>query len=70
MNVLMISPGYPGEMPHFTAGLAAAGARVIGLGDQPREMLPEKARQAVTAQQGLSALVETKRLHGPVEARR
>ena len=23
MNVLMISPGYPGEMPHFAAGLAA-----------------------------------------------
>ena len=40
MNVLMLSPGFPAEMPHFTRGLARVGARVIGLGDQPPEMLP------------------------------
>ena len=43
-TVLMISPGYPAEMPFFTRGLARAGARVIGAGDQPVMALPEMAR--------------------------
>jgi len=47
MNVLMISPGFPAEMPLFTRGLAAVGARVIGLGDQPDHTLPPVARRAV-----------------------
>ncbi len=37
MNILMISPGYPAEMTYFTRALAAVGARVIGVGDQPRD---------------------------------
>ncbi|MBP1641612.1 MAG: hypothetical protein H6Q03_281 [Acidobacteria bacterium] len=44
LNVLMLSPGYPAEMPYFTRGLARVGARVIGLGDQAKEALPEIAR--------------------------
>ena len=47
MNVLMLSPGYPAEMPFFTRGLALVGARVLGLGDQPKEMLPPIAREHV-----------------------
>ncbi|HLF56490.1 MAG TPA: ATP-grasp domain-containing protein [Thermoanaerobaculia bacterium] len=47
LRVLMISPGYPAEMPYFTRGLARVGAQVIGLGDQPREALPEIAREHV-----------------------
>ena len=45
MNVLLISPGFPGEMPHFTRGLAEAGANVIGIGDGPAAGLPELTRQ-------------------------
>jgi formate-dependent phosphoribosylglycinamide formyltransferase (GAR transformylase) len=45
VNVLMISPGFPAEMPFFTRGLARAGAQVIGLGDQPAGALPELARR-------------------------
>ena len=48
MNVLMFSPGFPAEMPWFTRGLARAGARVLGLGDQPVEMLPEAARDSLS----------------------
>lgn len=44
MNVLMISPGFPAEMPYFTRGLDLVGARVIGLGDQPTHALPEMTR--------------------------
>ncbi len=47
MNVLMISPGYPADMPEYARGLAETGARVIGLGDQPVGSLPEMAKQAL-----------------------
>ena len=49
MNVLMISPGYPPEMPFFTRGLAAVGARVIGVGDQHESALPPMAREHLSA---------------------
>ncbi|MDQ6847166.1 MAG: hypothetical protein M3019_06230 [Candidatus Dormibacteraeota bacterium] len=48
-TVLMISPGYPAEMPFFVRGLAATGARVIGVGDQPVDALPEMARDNLAA---------------------
>ena len=48
MNVLMISPGFPAEMPFFTRGLAQVGARVIGLGDQPEGSLSEMTRKALS----------------------
>jgi biotin carboxylase len=44
-SVLMISPGYPSEMPFFVRGLALSGARVIGAGDQPMDALPAMARE-------------------------
>src|SRR3954462_14951271 len=43
----MLSPGYPAEMAYFTRALAAVGARVIGVGDQPPDALPEVARSAL-----------------------
>ena len=48
-TVLMISPGYPAEMPFFTRGLARAGAQVIGAGDQPLSGLPDMARDHLAA---------------------
>lgn len=47
MNVLMLSPGYPAEMPFFTQGLAEVGARVIGVGDQHRSNIPYEAKAAL-----------------------
>lgn len=47
-TVLMVSPGFPVEMPLFTRGLAAVGARVIGLGDQPVGALSPEVRDALT----------------------
>jgi hypothetical protein len=49
MDVVMLGPGYPGEMPLFTRGLAEVGATVIGVGDQPVDALPDVARQALSA---------------------
>ena len=47
MNVVMLSPGFPLEMAYFTRGLAAVGATVIGVGDQPVHDLPAEARDAL-----------------------
>jgi biotin carboxylase len=49
MNVLLLSPGYPAEMPEFTRGLAEVGATVIGVGDQPAAALAEHTRRALAA---------------------
>jgi len=49
MNVLLLSPGYPAEMPKFVRGLSAIGARVIGMGDQPPEALPGDVRARLAA---------------------
>jgi hypothetical protein len=45
MNVLMIAPGYPGEMPYFCRGLTRHGGKVYGLSDVPENDLPPMARQ-------------------------
>ncbi len=47
MDVVFLGPGYPGEMPLFTRGLAEVGATVIGVGDQPSDALPELSRRAL-----------------------
>jgi formate-dependent phosphoribosylglycinamide formyltransferase (GAR transformylase) len=45
----MISPGYPQEIPYFTRALAWAGARVLGVSDQPEGALPHEARSNLAA---------------------
>src|SRR5258708_38297325 len=39
MNVLFLSPGFPEEMKYFTHGFAHVGARVYGVGDQPKSLV-------------------------------
>ena len=48
MNVLLLSPGYPADMPEFTRGLAQAGARVFGVGDTPPDGLPPLVRRCLS----------------------
>jgi len=45
MNVLLLSPAYPADMPEFTRGLAEAGVRVCGVGDTPLDGLPPRVRK-------------------------
>ncbi len=47
MNVVFLSPGFPAEMPLFVRGLAQVGAKVLGVGDQPLQAVPEDARGAL-----------------------
>lgn len=49
MNILIIQPGFPAEIPYFVRGLAQAGARVLGVGDQPKASLPAVAREGLSA---------------------
>src|SRR5699024_109501 len=48
-TVLMLTPGYPGEMPLFTRGLAMQGATVLGIANGPEHELPALARQHLAA---------------------
>jgi hypothetical protein len=45
MNVIMLAPGYPGEMPHFCRGLSLHGAKVYGVSDVPEADLPALTRE-------------------------
>jgi formate-dependent phosphoribosylglycinamide formyltransferase (GAR transformylase) len=49
MNVIMIAPGYPDEMPLFVRGFANEGANVIGVGDQPGHDVPPLAAKHMAA---------------------
>lgn len=49
MNVMMIAPGYPDEMPFFVRGLALEGAAVIGVGDQPEHDVPAMTKRHLAA---------------------
>ncbi len=49
MDVLFLSPSHPDDIPLFVSGLAAVGARVIGVGDQPADSLPQRTRDALAA---------------------
>ena len=48
MRVLMLSPGFPADMPFFTRALAGQGAEVIGVGDQPQSDLAGEVADALT----------------------
>lgn len=45
MNVIMLAPGYPGEMPYFCRALARHGAKVYGLSDVAFKDLPTLTRE-------------------------
>ena len=68
MNVLMISPSFPAEMPFFTRGLAAVGAHAIGLGDQPQSALPEVARDNLAAYVQIASFTDEAAIFKEVEA--
>ena len=58
MKILLLSPNFPDEMVLFTEGLAAVGAQVYGVGDQPKEALPQRCQAALTAYFKVSSLFD------------
>ncbi|MGB5511513.1 MAG: hypothetical protein WBM87_07385 [Woeseiaceae bacterium] len=69
MNVLMISPGYPADMPEFTRGLSESGARVYGVGDQHPGSLPELVRHSLSVYVQVASLWDTGRVIGELTER-
>jgi hypothetical protein len=45
MNVIMLAPGYPGEMPFFCRGLSLQGGKVYGVSDVAEADLPAMTRE-------------------------
>lgn len=62
MNVLLISPGYPADMPEFARGLAESGARVYGIGDQHAAGLPELVHRSLSEYVQVSSLWDSRRV--------
>ena len=58
MNVLMIAPGYPVEMPLFVRGFTRVGAQVFGVADVPQNELPPLAQQHLTAYLKVASLID------------
>jgi hypothetical protein len=44
MNVMFVEPAFPNNQRQFVRGLAAAGARVIGIGERPHDQLDAELR--------------------------
>lgn len=64
MNILIISPGYPADMPQFTRGLAEVGATVLGVGDTPTHALPELVRKSLSAYLQVHSLWDEQKVAG------
>jgi biotin carboxylase len=64
MNVLIISPGYPADMPEFTRGLAESGATVFGVGDQGAGNLPELVRRCLSKYVQVGSLWDVQQVIG------
>jgi len=45
MRVVFLAPAFPPEMIQYTRGLAELGAEVYGVGDTPRQALPDEVRR-------------------------
>lgn len=58
MNVLLLSPGFPAEMPLFTRGLARVGARVFGVGEQPQGQLDQETAKHLSAYKHVRGLMQ------------
>ncbi len=69
MNVLLISPGYPADMPEFTRGLAECGTHVYGVGDQHVGSLPDLVRRSLSEYVQVSSLWDSGRVIGELQER-
>jgi len=58
VNVVMLAPGYPTEIPRFVRGLTIMGARVLGVGDIPERELPALAREHLAAYLQVPSLLD------------
>ena len=69
MNVLMLSPGYPADIPEFVRGLAECGATVYGAGDQPTGSLPDIVRRSLSDYIQVPSLWDTQKVTAQLHAK-
>jgi hypothetical protein len=62
MNILVLQPGFPAEIPYYVRGLARRGARVLGVGDMPASALPAAAREGLFAYLQVSRFWDSREL--------
>ncbi|HXQ31042.1 MAG TPA: ATP-grasp domain-containing protein [Steroidobacteraceae bacterium] len=62
MNVILIEPAFPHNQREFARGLAAAGARVIGIGERPLAHLDEELARWLTHYEQVSSVVDERAL--------
>ena len=58
MNVIFVEPAFPNYQRDFVRGLAAAGARVTGIGERPAEALDPELRQWLADYQQVRSVVD------------
>ena len=69
MNVLLLSPGYPADMPEFTRGLAQAGARVFGVGDSHPDSMPTLVKRSLSEYIHVRSLWDEEHVIGALRGR-
>ncbi len=58
MRVLFLAPSYPPEMIQYTRGLAELGHEVWGVGDTPKDALPDLVKRSLTAYLSVPRLLD------------
>lgn len=58
MRVLFLAPSYPPEMIQYTRGLAELGHEVWGVGDTPKDGLPDLVKRSLTAYLSVPRLLD------------
>lgn len=67
MNVVLVEPAFPYNQREFARGLAAAGARVIGIGERPVAALDAELRRWLDHYEQISSVVDEAALLAAVE---
>jgi carbamoylphosphate synthase large subunit len=62
MNVILIEPAFPHNQREFARGLAAAGARVIGIGERPLSQLDPELAHWLTHYEQVPSVVDERAL--------
>ncbi len=66
MHVLFVEPSFPRNQRDFVRGLAAAGARVTGIGEAPASALPEGVREHLYGYEQVRSVVDEGALYEAV----
>jgi formate-dependent phosphoribosylglycinamide formyltransferase (GAR transformylase) len=67
MNVVFVEPAFPSNQREFVRGLAAIGARVIGVGERPLEALDGELKSWLAGYERVSSVVDVEALTGAVQ---